>query len=216
MSKQIKLNARARSASGRNAVREVRRQGNVPANIYGSRMAPMNLEINRREIETLLSHSAGEHFLVDLQIEEDGKVRSNLSLIQEVQHHPVRGDVLHVDFHAVSADETIESEIPIETVGEADGVKNFGGILELILRALPIRCLPQNLPEILTIDVTDLNVGQSIHVRDLQLPEGVEAVLDGGVTVVAVAEPKVAAAADQAAAPTAPEVLKEKKSDEAK
>lgn len=215
MSKQIKLSARPRSVSGSAAAREIRRRGNVPANIYGARMEPVNLEVNRREIETILSHAAGEHLLVDLQIEENGQVRSSLSLIQEVQHHPVRGEVLHVDFHAVSANETIEAEIPVEAVGEADGVKNYGGILEVIVRSLTVRCLPQDLPEVLQVDVSALKVGESLHVRDLKLPAGVEAALDGDVTVVAVAEPNVATAA-ATEAPAAPEVLKEKKSEESK
>lgn len=216
MSKQIKLQARTRAASGSSAAKEIRRAGNVPANIYGSRMEPLNLEVNRREIETILSHAAGEHLLVDLQIEDKGQIRSSLSLIQEVQHHPVRGEVLHVDFHAVSATETIEAEIPVEAVGEADGVKNFGGILELILRSLTVRCLPQDLPEVIQVDVSALKVGESLHVRDLKLPSGVEAALDGEVTVVAVAEPTVSTATASAGEAQAPEVLKEKKADEAK
>ncbi len=216
MSKQIKLQARTRAASGSSAAKEIRRAGNVPANIYGSRMEPLNLEVNRREIETILSHAAGEHLLVDLQIEDKGQIRSSLSLIQEVQHHPVRGEVLHVDFHAVSATETIEAEIPVEAVGEADGVKNFGGILELILRSLTVRCLPQDLPEVIQVDVSALKVGESLHIRDLKLPSGVEAALDGEVTVVAVAEPTVSAADTSTGEAQAPEVLKEKKADEAK
>jgi large subunit ribosomal protein L25 len=214
MSKQLKLSARTRTNSGTTAAREIRRRGGVPANIYGSRMEPLNLEVNRREIETLLSHSAGEHLLVDLQIEDNGQVRSNLTLIQEVQHHPVRGEVVHVDFHAVSANETIEAEIPVEPIGEADGVKNFGGILELILRSLTVRCLPQDLPEVIQVDVSALKVGESLHVRDLPLPTGVEAALDGDVTVVAVAEPNVVATPVET--PAAPEVIKEKKAEDSK
>lgn len=216
MSKQIKLQARTRAASGSSAAKEIRRAGNVPANIYGSRMEPLNLEVNRREIETILSHAAGEHLLVDLQIEDKGQIRSSLSLIQEVQHHPVRGEVLHVDFHAVSATETIEAEIPVEAVGEADGVKNFGGILEVILRSLTVRCLPQDLPEVIQVDVSALKVGESLHIRDLKLPSGVESALDGEVTVLAVAEPTVSAAGTSTGEAQAPEVLKEKKADEAK
>lgn len=216
MSKQIKLQARTRAASGSSAAKEIRRAGNVPANIYGSRMEPLNIEVNRREIETILSHAAGEHLLVDLQIEDKGQIRSSLSLIQEVQHHAVRGEVLHVDFHAVSATETIEAEIPVEAVGEADGVKNFGGILELILRSLTVRCLPQDLPEVIQVDVSALKVGESLHIRDLKLPSGVEAALDGEVTVVAVAEPTVSTATESTGEAQAPEVLKEKKADEAK
>lgn len=213
MAQPHKLSARTRQESGSNAVKAVRERGAVPAVIYGASVAPLNLEINSREVETLLSHAAGESILVELAIEDGGAVTNRLSLIQEVQHHPVRGDILHVDFHAVRADEMVEASVPVETLGEADGVKNFGGILEVILRELPIRCLPQNLPEVLEVDVTALQVGDSIHVRDLVLPAGVEAVMDGEVTVLSVAPPNVAATAGGAEPGATPEVIKEKKAE---
>jgi large subunit ribosomal protein L25 len=211
MAQQHKLSARPRQESGSNAVKAVRHRDAVPAVIYGASVTPLNLEVSRRDVEVLLSHAAGESILVDLAIEEGNSTTNRLSLIQEVQHHPVRGDILHVDFHAVQADELIEASIPLEAVGESDGVKNFGGILEIILRELPIRCLPQNLPEILEVDVTKLAVGDSIHVRDLVLPQGVEAGIDGEVTVLSVAPPNVAVADTPSDAPAAPEVIKEKK-----
>src|SRR5207244_9956436 len=89
------------------------------------------------------------------------------------QHSPVRGDVLHVDFHAVSMDEKIHAEVPLETMGIPNGVKNFGGLLEQSLRTLAIECLPRDLPDRIVVDVSALNIGDSIHVRDLQLPPGV-------------------------------------------
>jgi large subunit ribosomal protein L25 len=101
----------------------------------------------------------------------------------------------------------------VETTGEADGVKNYGGILEVILRSLPIRCLPQDLPEVIRVDVSALKVGESIHVRDLVLPKGVEAAIDADVTVIAIAEPNVAKETGAEVA-TSPEVIKEKKAEE--
>jgi large subunit ribosomal protein L25 len=213
MAQQHKLTARPRQESGSNAVKAVRNRGAVPAVIYGASVNPLNLEVNRREVEILLSHAAGESILVELAIEEGSSTTNRLSLIQEVQHHPLRGDILHVDFHAVRADEMIEASIPVEAVGEADGVKNYGGILELILRELPIRCLPQNLPELLEVDVTALQVGDSIHVRDLVLPKGVEAAMDGDVTVLSIAPPNVATTDTPAEAAAGPEVIKEKKAE---
>jgi len=209
MSKQIKLSARPRSESGRNAVKKVRSRGGVPAVIYGSHDEPANLEISRREIEALLVRAVGENILVELEIEDGGKTSNRLSLIQEVQHHPLRGEVLHVDFHAVSMSEEITAEIVVETIGEADGVKNFGGLLEQNMRSVSIRCLPKDLPEIIRVDVSPLKVGESIHVCDLPLPAGVVATDDADLTVILVAEPKVAEEATPAAA--APEVIKEKK-----
>jgi len=217
MAKQAKLTARPRSESGRNAVKQVRERGSVPAVIYGAKTEPANLEVSRRDIEALLSHAVGENILVELEIEEGGKTTNRLSLIQEVQHHPIRREVLHVDFHAVSMTEEIEAEIVVESVGEADGVKNFGGLLEQNMRSVTIKCLPQNLPEIIRVDVTALKIGDSIHVRDLPLPQGVETVDDADLTVFIVAEPTVAEEPSPAAAAASagPEVIKEKKPDAA-
>lgn len=211
MAKQVKLSARTRSESGRNAVKQVRARGGIPAVIYGSKNQPANLEVSRREIETLLSHAVGENILVELEIEENGKKSSRLSLIQEVQHHPLRGDVLHVDFHAVSLTEKITANIVIEAFGEADGVKNYGGLLEQSLRSISIRCLPQHLPELIRVDVSALKIGDSIHVGDLPLPEGVEAEEDSTLTVFIVAEPTVVEEVAAPETPEAPEVIKEKK-----
>ena len=146
MAKQVKLSARPRSEGGRNAVKQVRARGGVPAVIYGSKDKPANLEVSRRDIEAVLAHAVGENILVELEIDENGTKTNRLSLIQEVQHHPLRGEVLHVDFHAVSMTEKISADIVVEAFGEADGVKNFGGLLEQSMRTITIQCLPQNLP----------------------------------------------------------------------
>jgi large subunit ribosomal protein L25 len=211
MAKQVKLSARPRSESGRNAVKQVRARGNVPAVIYGSHVEPSNLEVSQRDLQALLSHAVGENILVDLEIEENGKKTNRLSLIQEVQRHPLRAGIVHVDFHAVSMTEEISADIVVEAVGESEGVKSFGGLLEQSIRTLSIRCLPQNLPEIIRVDVTHLKIGDSIHVRDLPLPAGVTAEDDADLTVFIVAEPKVAEEPAAAAAAESPEVLKEKK-----
>ena len=214
MAKQVKLSARPRADVGRNSVKHLRTRGVIPAVVYGHKDKPSNLEIEQREIAALLSHAVGENILVELVIADGSAVSNKLSLIQEVQHHPVRGDILHVDFLEVAMDELLHTEVPIESVGEADGVKNFGGLLEHSLRSLHIECLPKDLPEIIRVDVSALGLNQSIHVRDITLPAGVKATSDADLTVFIVAEPKVEAeptAADAADAAKGPEVIKEKK-----
>ncbi len=212
MAKQIKLAAQARPLVGRTAVKKIKQQGFVPAVVYGAKQQPQHVQIAARDIKDVLSHATGEHLLVELEIADGGKSVSSLALIQEVQHHPLRRDVLHVDFHAVSADEHIHAEVPIQTVGEANGVRNFGGILEVAMHSLEIGCLPKDLLEVITIDVSALNVGDAIHVRDIQLPAGVVARADQDLTVVRVAPPTVQEEAPAAAAAAAqPEVIKEKK-----
>ncbi|MEO8207019.1 MAG: 50S ribosomal protein L25/general stress protein Ctc, partial [Chthoniobacterales bacterium] len=213
MSNQVKLSARLRSENGRNAVKQVRARRGVPAIIYGSKQQPQGLEIAHKDIDRILSRAIGENLLVDLQIDENGKTVNRLALIQEVQHHPVKGVILHVDFHAVSADEKLTTEVPVEPTGEADGVKNFGGLLEQNLRALEIECFPKDLPEVIEVDISALKIGDSIHVKDITLPAGVTAVTDENLTIFHVVEPNVAEpeATPAAAAATQPEVIKEKK-----
>jgi len=216
MAKQLKLKAQVRSAVGARQSRKLGRIGVVPANIYGKGEPALSLQIEKKEITKLLAKATSEHVLVDLEIEGSA---NRLALIQEVQHHPLRRDVLHVDFHAVRADEVIHAAIPVEPVGEADGVKNFGGVLEINIHELEIECLPKDLPEIIKVDVSALGLGQSIHVRDLVLPEGVTARASADLTVFAVAAPRVEAepvAGAAGAAAAQPEVLKEKKPADAK
>jgi large subunit ribosomal protein L25 len=210
MAKQLKLSAQTRTGIGRTAVKQIKKQGLVPAVVYGGSETPVAITLNAREIRTILSHATSEHFLVDLDIAGTG---SRLALVQEVQHDPIRGDVLHVDFHAVKADEALHAEIPVETEGEPTGVRNFGGILEISIHALEIECLPKDLPEIIRIDVSGLNVGDAIHVKDLQLPDGVTTRVDAELTVVRVSAPNVEI--EPAAGSAEPEVLKEKKDDKA-
>jgi len=216
MAKQVKLSARPRIESGRNSVKSVRARGAVPAVIYGKKTTPANLEVSHRDLEALLSHAVGENILVELEIQDGSKKNSQLSLIQEVQHHPVARNILHVDFQAVSMTEEISASVTVESTGEADGVKNFGGLLEQSIRSLSVRCLPQNLPEVITVDVSALKIGESIHVRDIQLPAGVTVEDNADLTVFIVAESSVApepAAPAVGAEAASPEVIKEKKAE---
>ena len=218
MAKQQKITAQTRLTTGRSAVKKIKKQGLVPAVVYGGHDQPVSLTLKAREIGNLLAHATSEHVLVDLEITDGGTTTNRLALIQEVQHDAIRRDVLHVDFHAVRADEKLHSEIPVEPFGEPDGVKNHGGLLELNMHSIEVECLPKDLPEIIRIDVSALGVGDAIHIKDIQLPAGVTARGDGDLTVVRVAAPKVEAEPDPvavAAAAAQPEVLKEKKDEAA-
>ena len=209
MAKQVKLTAERRTALGRSAVRKLKARGVVPAVIYGANDKPEALQVSRRDVNAMLSHASGENILVEVHV--DGQ--SRLALVQEVQHAPLGNDILHVDFHAVSVDEKIQAEVPLSPIGIATGVKNMGGLLEQNLRSLAIECLPRDLPDLISVDVTDLNIGDSIHVRELKLPEGVSTRVQPDLTAFSVLAPTVeeepAAAAAEAAA--GPEVIREKK-----
>jgi len=211
MAKQVKLTATRRTGTGRSAVRKIKAQGAVPAVIYGGKTKAESLQIPQRDISLMLSHASGENILVELAI--DGEQTGRLALVKEVQHAPIGGDILHVDFHAVSMDEMIEAEVPLTPTGIPEGVKTFGGLLDQNIRALAIECLPRDLPDIITVDVSALNIGDSIHVREIPLPQGVTTRVSADLTVFSVVAPTVeeepVVAAEEA--PTAPEVITAKK-----
>lgn len=208
--KSVPLNAFVRAQSGRDEVKKLRSAGRVPATIYGRQTKPENLELVAREMTDLIHHSLSENILVDLAVDKTKR----LALVQEVQHHPLTGKVLHVDFHEVAENETVTVMVPVETTGEAVGVKTGGGVLEHVLFKLKVRALPKNLPEQILIDVTALEVGKSIHIGEIKAPEGVEIIGGKNAPVVSVAMPKTeveAAPAEGAAATAEVEMTKEKK-----
>ena len=212
MSNQVSLKASRRTAMGRNAVKKVKAAQAVPAILYGSGVEPTPLQLERRAIDNVLAHAVGENILVNLEIEDGGKSGGRLALINEVQHHPVNQSVLHVDFQAVSMNETLVAEVVIEPTGEAAGVKTGGGLLEQSLRSVEVECLPKDLPEKISVDVSSLGLGSALHVSDLPALPGVKYLADAEVTVFLVSEPKVTEeAAPAEGAPTEPEVIKEKK-----
>jgi large subunit ribosomal protein L25 len=212
MAQQPKLKAHKRTLLGRNAIKQIKEKGLVPGVIYGSNQTPTPLQVDNRELSTVLAHASSEHILVQLEIVDGDQSTNKLALIQEVQHHPLKRGLIHVDFQAVSATEKITSSVPIETVGEALGVRTFGGLLEHSLRSLEVQCYPQDLPGVIRIDVTNLNIGESLHVRDIQLPAGVEAITDENLTAVSVVASRVGEEVTETAEqPTAPEVISEKK-----
>lgn len=214
--KSVPLNAFPRTLSRRNGARNLRASGRIPAVIYGRQNKPQNLELNAREFGELLHHAASENMLVDLSVKDDAGAK-RLALLQEVQHHPLSGKVLHVDFHEVSETEKVTINVPVETTGEPVGVKNSGGVLEHVLFKLKVRALPKDLPEQIVIDVTNLELNRSIHIGDVKAPAGVEILGDKNIPVVSVAAPRAEEeAATTEAAPAAGDVemIKEKKEGE--
>lgn len=210
--KSVSLTAYPRTLSKRTGSKILRRSGRVPAVVYGRQTKPQNLEVTLTDLENLIQHSASENVLVDLAIENDSRPK-RLALVQEVQHHVLSGKVLHIDLHEVAEDEKVTITVPVETTGEAVGVKTGGGVLEHVLFKVKVRALPKDLPEVLPVDVSNLEIGQAIHIGDLPAPPGVEILGDKHISVIAVAAPITEAeeAAAAAAGPTEVEVIKEKK-----
>jgi len=214
--KSVLLNAAPRVLGRRAGAKALRAGGRIPAVIYGRQAPPQNLEVNAKEMEDLIHHSISENLLVDLAIKDDPRPK-RLALVQEVQHYALTGKVLHVDFHEVAENEKVTVLVPVETTGEAEGVKTDGGVLEHVLFKIKVRALPKDLPELLTVDVTHLKIGQAIHLGEIKAPANTEIIGDKAVPVIAVAAPRteeeeaaeLAAAAE--AVPGDVEMLKEKK-----
>lgn len=213
--KSIEMQAFPRNAVGRNAVNKLRSTGRVPATIYGRNTQPQNLEIGFKAVSDLIKHSVSENVLVDLKVEGDARPL-RLALMQEVQHDPLSRLVVHVDFHEVKEDEPVVVQVPVESVGEAKGVKEGGGVLEHVLFKLRVRALPKALPEQIIVDVSHLEIGKSVHIREIKAPEGVEIIGNAETVVFAVAAPKteeVVEATAEAKSAGEVEMTKEKKAD---
>jgi large subunit ribosomal protein L25 len=211
--KALALTAYPRTLVRRVGTKKLRAAGRIPAVIYGAQTKAINLEFNTREFTDLIGHSVSETLLLDLSI--SGETSKRLALLQEVQHHPLSGKVLHVDLHQVQPDETVTVTLPVETKGEPVGVKSGGGILQHTLLKIKVRALPRDLPEAIIIDVSHLEAGKAIHIGEVVLPAGVELLGKKEAVVVKVAEPKkeVEAAPVEGSAPAAGavEMIKEKK-----
>jgi large subunit ribosomal protein L25 len=199
--KSVPLTAYPRTLTRRTGVKKLRREGRVPAIVYGPRMKPENIEVDTKEFDKLIHHAISENILVDLTVE--GKQR--LALVQEVQHHPLSRETLHVDLHEVAPDEKVEITVPVETLGEPIGVRVDGGLLEHVLFKVRVRALPGDLPECIELDVADMQLGQTLHIGDMPVSDGVEILGDPGIPVVSVAKSRVAQSEDDAAAAAAAE-----------
>jgi len=212
--KSVALKAFPRTLVRRGGVKKLRHSGRVPAVIYGRHIQAQNLEVDAKELEDLLHHSASENILVDLTIPEDQRPQ-RLALVQEVQHHPLNGRILHLDLHEVAPDEKVTVYVPVETTGEAIGVKTGGGVLEHVLFRVKVRALPKDIPEQLTVDVSHLGVNMAVHIGELVPPPGVEILGEKTAPVLAVKVPR--AEVEETPAEAAPmdagavEMLKEKK-----
>lgn len=186
---QIELTALVRDVKGKK-VKRLRAQGFIPSILYGKHLEePICLMIPEKElVKALTSTEGGRGVLFTLNI-QNGETRKEYAILQDIQYHPYKLNVIHVDWHGISLEEEIEATVPIVLKGEAVGTK-VGGILELVLEEVDVRCLPMNLPPHIEVDITNLNIGDSIHVRDLSVPEGVTVVTSEDEVIVTVVAPE--------------------------
>ena len=208
------LSASLRSDTGKGVARTLRAAGQVPAVIYGHARAPQSLALNARELGKLLERIAAEATVIELSI--DGTMAR--TLIREVQRHPFKKQILHVDFQELVAGEKVTVRVPVALVGTSEGVRLNGAIMDQPLRELEIRCDPSLIPSHIDVDITHMNIGNSIHVGELKLAEGIEVLTDADATVCVCAAPKAVVEevkAEVVADATAePEVIRKAKADE--
>src|SRR5665213_963907 len=214
--KSVALTAYPRTLGRRPGAKKLRAAGRIPAVIYGRQNPPQRLELDIKDIRSVLHGSASEIVLLDLSVHGDAGKR--LALVQDIQHEPLTNQLLHIDLHEVAENEKVTVMVPVESTGEALGVKTGGGTLEHVLFKLKVRSLPKDLPEALIVDVSHLNIGQAIHIGDIKPPAGVEILGDKHISVLAVAAPvteaQEAATLEAATAATGEvEMIKEKKED---
>jgi len=182
----VSFNATAREGTGKGAARSLRREGLVPAVIYGHGREPISLSLNARDLDKMLGHIQAESTVIDISV--GGQTAK--TLIREIQRHPIKRQILHVDFQALVAGEKVTVSIPITLLGIPEGVKLEGGVLDQTLRELEIEVDPSSIPDHVELDVSAMVIGDSLHVSDIKLPEGVEILDDPETSVAVVAAPR--------------------------
>ena len=182
----VSLSANSREGKGKGAARTLRSQGQVPAVIYGHGRDPQPLALNARDLDKLLSHIQAESTVIEVTV--GGHTAK--TLIREIQRHPIKRQILHVDFQALVAGEKVVVSIPIVLQGIPEGVRLEGGVLDQTLREIEIEVDPSNIPDHIEYDVTNMVIGDSVHVSDLKVPEGVEVQDDPETSVAVLAAPR--------------------------
>jgi large subunit ribosomal protein L25 len=215
---EILLEAEARQELGKNKIKQVRKQGFIPAVVYAEGKDALAIKVSRHEFLRLLHQHHIENVVLNLKIKDDLKKNPRPCMIKELQHEPVKGDITHIDFNEISLTKVIKVNVPVVTKGEPAGVKQEGGSLEHILWEIEVECLPTDIPKNFEVDVSALKIGDSIHVKDIVFPANIKVLVETEAVVLSVAAPmkeEVVEAAVEGEEKLEPEVIKEKKEEPA-
>ncbi len=187
---KVSLNAQLREQKGKGAARKLRRDKRIPAIFYGSESNPMMLAVESRELERIVDQSYSDSFILDLRVTSDKGTETKKAMLKELQVDPAKGSYLHADFYEISMEREITLGIPIQLINTPVGVSN-GGILQQIRRELTVSCLPDSIVDSLEVDVSELDIGDSLHIDDIPLPEGIQTMEEGHLTIAVVSAPAV-------------------------
>lgn len=186
---RIELQTTVRKTTGNSPARSLRRSGHIPAVLYGPKMESVLLSVNIKDLEQVLKQGNVFQVILNLVI-QNGKKVTKAAMVKELQTHPVSGNFIHIDFYEIDMKRQINVMVPIITKGQSVGVEN-GGMLNIVRREIELLCLPGDIPEAIEIDISDLDIGDSIHIEDIPLGENVEVSADFNFTVVTVLSPTV-------------------------
>ena len=187
----VRLQAEVRTGTGKGEAKRIRRTGRIPAVVYGDRSAPVTCSVDAKALSTVL-HEHGRNTLLSLVLGNGESESENTAIVKDLQYHPIGDHVLHVDFYRISLTQKIVVEVRIEPEGIPAGVREESGILEQLLHHVEVSCLPGEIPERIGYEVTNLNIGDSVHVSDLSVTANVEIVAEGDRSVFVVVPPTVA------------------------
>jgi large subunit ribosomal protein L25 len=196
---QIQVEAFIRNQSGKGPARTLRRSGQIPAVFYGPETKPISLYVRQMDLEKIFKKHSGENLFFQVRLKGEHQEESRTAMLKELQKDPVSRAYLHVDFYEVSLTKELEVEVGLRLLGRSKGVEK-GGILQEARRDLQIRCLPRNIPEYIEVDISGLDIGDSIHVRDLKLIEELQILNDPQTTIVTIVPPIEEKAAEEATA----------------
>lgn len=209
---EILLEAELREETGRAKANELRRKGFIPAVVYGEGKTSQAIKVPHRDLLRLMHEHRFENAVINLKIKDSKKAKSMPCLIKDVQYDPVRSNVVHVDFNEISLTKEIKVNIPVNVKGESIGVKNEGGSLEHILWEIEVECLPTDIPKGIDVDVSQLKIGDAIHIKDVKFPANVKVLSEPDSIILSVAAPmKEEVVVEEEGEAKSPEVIKEKK-----
>ena len=216
MAIDLTLSAEPREAGSKGAARSLRRSGRIPATLYGARREPVSVSLNPKQVAAILQSESGHNSVFQLAVRGG---ETTAAMLVDWQREPIRGRLLHVDLKRIAMDQQVRVKVPVQVRGEAIGVKQQGGVLELVTREIEVECLPADIPEFIAVDVSELSIGNNLRVADVALQGNVRLRTEGDrviAHVIAIKEEVVetpAAAAEAAATPAEPEVIKKGKAE---
>ncbi len=215
---RIKLDAQIREEVRKNKVKKLRKLDFVPACLYKEGKETKNIKVDKKSLSEVLHTKAGENVIVDLLLSDEKTKNARPVMIKEVQYHPIKSEILHVDFNEISLTKSIEIKVPIVTKGDPEAVTKEDGTIEHVMWEIEVECLPTNIPEQIEVQVGELKIGDKIHVKDLSVPPGVKILSDPEQTVLSAEPPHVEEVAEEVPEEgeegTEPEVIKKGKKEE--